>query len=323
MSLGYRIAGVLMGFALSLSVCAKDKMPAWMTEPPKDDAQSWFATGEGPELETARRGALRAVAARLRSTISGQISNTVTETNGKVDSRALSAVSEDVVKTEFTRFEVVQTAKGGIGVFALVKVDKAAFIADTRNQLQVVDKPVREAEASLPTLSTLDQFLALRRLKNQIENGTRLSLLLQGAGAEDEGRNGVRRFGGLMQTSTELGTKLTFELRAPPADADIATAMAAFLSEQGMRSASARTPGANALTISSDSRQDEAFGSKMVKLKVRLAVLDDQGRAAATREYDVPGSSRYDFKGAREDAVRKLAEMFRKAGPLAALGFKE
>jgi hypothetical protein len=237
---GTRFAGILMGLAISLSACAADKMPAWMTEPPKDDAQSWFGTGEGPELETARRGALRAVAARLRSTITGQISNTVTETNGKVDRRALSAVSEDVLKTEFTRFEVVQTAKGGVGVFALVKVDKAAFIADTRNQLQVVDKPVREAEAALPTQSTLDQFLALRRLKNQIETGTRLSLLLQGAGAEDEGRNGVRRFGGLLQTSADLATKLSFELRAPPADADIATALAAFLSEQGMRSASAR-----------------------------------------------------------------------------------
>ncbi|MBL8305883.1 MAG: LPP20 family lipoprotein [Rubrivivax sp.] len=322
-----RFTGFLLALALSLPACAADKLPGWMTNPPQDDAQSWYGTGEGPDLEAARRLALRNVASKLRATIAGQVSNTtsVSSSGGKerVDVRALSAVTEEVAKTDFTRFEVAQSAKGGQGVYVLVKVDRPAFIADTRNQLQVVEKPVGEAEAALPRLSTLDQFLSLRRLKKQIEDGARLSMLLQGAGAEDEGRAGVRRFGGLMLQSNELASKLTFELRAGPADADLATALAAFLSEQGMRSAAGRTPGASPLTISADARQDELFGSKMVKMKVRLAVLDDQGRAAATREYELPGSSRYDFKGAREDAVRKFVDQLRKAGPVAALGFKD
>ncbi len=324
---GRRFTGFLLALALSLPACAADKLPGWMTNPPQDDAQSWYGTGEGPDLEAARRLALRNVASKLRATIAGQVSNTtsVSSSGGKerVDVRALSAVTEEVAKTDFTRFEVAQSAKGGQGVYVLVKVDRPAFIADTRNQLQVVEKPVGEAEAALPRLSTLDQFLSLRRLKKQIEDGARLSMLLQGAGAEDEGRAGVRRFGGLMLQSSELASKLTFELRAGAADADLATALAAFLSEQGMRSASGRTPGASPLTISADARQDELFGSKMVKMKVRLAVLDDQGRAAATREYELPGSSRYDFKGAREDAVRKFVDQLRKAGPVAALGFKD
>jgi hypothetical protein len=319
---------VLVGLgACSAIAAAADRLPAWMTEPPRDDAQSWFGTGEGPDLEAARRGALRAVAAKLRSTIEGQVKNStqVKSVNGKeqVTIDAGSSVVEQVAKTEFTRFEVAQSAKGGQGVYALVKVDKPAFIADTRNQLQVVDKPVREAEAALPSQSKLDQFLSLRRLKKQLEDGVRMSLLLQGAGEEEEGRAGFRRYGGLLQTSADLGTKLTFELRAPPADADIASTLAAFLAEQGMRTASAKTPGANVLTISSSGREDDLFGSKMVKLKVRLAVLDDKGRAAATKEYELPGSSRYDFKGAREDAVRKLDDQLRKAGPVAGLGFKE
>lgn len=324
---GRRFIGLLLAATLALPACAADKLPGWMSNPPADDGQSWYGTGEGPDLEAARRLALRNVASKLRATIAGQVSNTtsVSSSGGKeqVNVRALSAVTEEVAKTDFTRFEVVQSAKGGQGVYALVKVDRPAFIADTRNQLQVVDKPVKEAEAALGLLSTLDQFLSLRRLKKQIEDGARLSMLLQGAGAEEEGRAGVRRFGGLMQTASDLSSKLSFELRAPAADADLATALAAFLSEQGMRSATGRTPGANPLTLSADARQDEIFGNKMVKLKVRLAVLDDQGRAAATREYELPGSSRYDFKGAREDAVRKFTEQLRKAGPVAALGFKD
>ncbi len=325
MLLGKRLAAMAAGLCLATLAGAADRLPPWMLDPPKDDAQVWYGTGEGPELESARRGALRNVAAKLRTSIEGAVGNTTTvqSSGGKerVELRAYSAVKEEITRTDFTKVDVAQTAKGGLGVYVLVKVDRAAFIADTRNQLQLVDKPVRAAEAALPTQSTLDQYLALRRLKPQIDTGARLSLLLQGAGAVEEGQAGVLRYGGLMQTANELGTKLTFELRAPPADADVATALAAFLSEQGMRSASTRTPGANPLTIATDVRQDELYGSKMVKLRVRLAVLDDQGRAAATREYEIPGASRYDFKGAREDAVRKLGDMLRKAGPLAGLGF--
>jgi hypothetical protein len=306
---------------------AADGPPNWFSEPPRDDAQAWFATGEGPDLDTARRIALRGVASKLRTTVEGQIRNeTIVNTSGgkeKVDIKASSAVVEQIAKTDFTRSEVTQSAKGGLGVYVLVKVDKPAFIADTRNQLQVIDAPVREAEAALPRQSTLDQFLSLRRLKKQIEDGTRLSMLLQGAGADEEGRAGVRRYGTLLQTGQSLGTKLTFELRSPPADADISNLVAAFLAEQGMRTSKARMAGANVLTISSAGREDDLFGSKMVKLKVSFAVLDDKGRSAATKEYELPGSSRYDFKGAREDALRKLGDALRKAGPVAALGFQE
>jgi len=322
-----RLASVVAGLLLSLSAIAADKMPSWMADPPKDDGQFWYGTGEGPDLEIARRGALRNVAAKLRSTIAGQVSNTTTaSTSGgkeKVSMEATNRVVEEVAKTEFTRFDVVQSTKGGIGVYALVRVDRPAFIADTRNKLQVVDKPVSAAAAALPGQTTLDQYLSLRRLKKQIEDGVRMSLLLQGAGATEEGQAGYRRYSDLLQAGADTAYKLTFELRAPPADADIASAVSAYLAELGMRAATTRTPGDNPLTISSDSRQDELYGSKMLKMKVRLAVLDEQGRAVASNEFDIPGSSRYDFKGARDDAVKKLADALRKGGPLVAFGFKD
>jgi len=319
--------GLVAGFVISLAACAADKLPQWMVSPPADDGQWWYGTGEGPDLEGARRNALRNVAAKLRSTIAGQVSNTtsVSASGGKerVSIEAQNRVVETVAQTEFTKFEVAQSSKGGQGVYALVKVDRPAFIADTRNLLQVADKPVREAVGQMPAQSTLDQFLGLRRLKKQLEDGLRLSMLLQGAGATEEGQAGVRRYSDLLQKSADLAYGLTFELRAQPADADVAGALAAFLSDNGMRASTSATPGAYPLTIQSDVRQDDLFGSKMMKVKVRLAVMDTQGRAAATREYDAPGSSRYDFKGAREDAVKKLVEQMRKLGPVAALGFKE
>jgi hypothetical protein len=61
----------------------------------------------------------------------------------------------------------------------------------------------------------------------------------------------------------------------------------------------------------------------MMKMAVRVSVQDEQGRDVANREHIVSGSSRFDFQGARQTAVKNLATAMRKAGPMAALGFAE
>jgi hypothetical protein len=315
------VAGLVLW--VSTLAAAASKMPPWVAEPPRDTAETMWGVGEGTDLEAARRNALRAVSARLRSAVSGTLTDQTVVTNGKVDRTSSSAVSEEVLKTEFSRADVQSSAAGGLGVFALVKVDRQVFLRDTRTRLEVLTKPILEAEAGLTQQSTLEQFIALRRVSSQIDSAIALSQLLAGAGAEREGQDGVAHYGTLRERARLLSSRLTFELRAGAADADIAAAVGAFLSEQGMRSAIKRTPGANVLSIDSQSRQDELFGSKLLKLTVRLAVVDDQGRAVANREYAVSGSSRYDYRGARDAAIVKLAGALHDAGPLAALGFKE
>ncbi len=313
-------AALLWGCA---SLAGAQKLPPWATEPPADSAEAWYAVGEGASLDEARRTALRTVAAKLRSAVSGQVSSAVIDNNGNVSRSARIEVNEEVLKTEFSRVDIVSSAPGPVGVVALIKVDRPTFLADTRTQLGVLAQPIAEVEAALPSQSSLEQFIALRRVAPQLEQAAVLSLLLSGAGAQAEGRAGTTRFGGLRQRSDQLSSRLSFELRAPPADADIASAIGGFLADHGMRSATTRSAGANVLSIHSSQRDDDLFGTKLTKLKVRVSVADDKGRAVASREYDVSGSSRYDFKGAREAAVARLAADMKKAGPMAGLGFKE
>jgi hypothetical protein len=318
--------GALVLAAASLLACSTagaQKPPAWMIEPPRDTAEFFYGTGEGPDPESARRSALRAVAARLRSAIKGQVTSTVSEINGRVDSRASVQTSEDTLKTEFSGVQLEASAKSPIGVYVLVKVDRPAFIRDTKAQIDVLAQPIGQAEAVLASGSVLEQFLALRRVDEQIDQALTLAQLLVGAGAEADGRQGVARFGKLRQTSQQIGTKLVFELRAPPADADVATEVAGFLADQGMRAATRATAGANVLTIQTQARQSEIFGDKLVKLVVRLSVVDELGRAVSNREHPVSGASKSDFAVARQAAVRSLGKKLREAGTLVALGLRE
>jgi hypothetical protein len=323
-----RRLGSMLLVVTALMACAsgvsaqKDTAP-WLTNPPADTPQHWYGAGEGPDAEAARRLALRAIAARLRSSISGNVANRIQETNGRVSTSASIEVSEDVLKTEFSGVEVQATAQTAAGTAVLVRVDKAGFVRDTLAQLLVVSKPVQEVETSLPSLSSLEQFLALRRVSEQIDQALTLSQLLVGAGAVAEGSPGIARFGGLQQRRKQVTAGLVFELRATPADADIANAVATYLGDLGMRSSTRKTPGANVLVINTQVREDELFGDKLVRLVVRLSVMDAQGRDVASREHAIKGASRHDFRGARQAAVKSLDQVMRKAGAMSALGFAE
>lgn len=310
------------GLLLAAGAAMAQKGPDWLTAAPKDSEQAWYGVGEGPDAEAARRMALRAVTARLRSVISGSAENRISDVNGKVSQSASVSVSEEVLKTEFSKVDVEQTAKVGKTTAVLVRVDRPAFISDTRAALSLAGKPVQEVEAGLAGMSTLEQFLALRGVQEQIDKGLTLSQLLLGAGERAEGGQGVQRFGGLKQRSAQAGSKLVFEVRAKPTDGDIAKVLTGFLADQGMRSSLRSTPGATVLAVDSSAREAEISGDKMVRLSVRLSVSDEQGRDVASREHQISGVSRFDLKGAREQALAKLVSVLRQEGPLVALGFQ-
>lgn len=318
-----RVSGRLMATAMLLafvtSAGAQAKMPAWFDNPPQDTPDAWYAIGEGGNLEEARRFALRNVAAKLRSAIEGTIESTVSDRNGQINREAMIRVSEQVTRAEFSQAEVVANARSPVGVAALVKVGRQGFIADTRTQLSVLEQPIGDAERVLVGASILEQFLALRGITQQLEQATALSWLLSAAGAS-EGRAGVLRYGALNQRGRRLAASLVFHLKARAEDADIASAVGGFLANHEMRNSTQRTPGANVISISSQASHQEVYGSKLTKLRVRLSIVDDSGRAVASREYDVSGMSGSDYDGARAAAVRQFGQDLAEAGPVAGLG---
>ncbi len=322
-ALGGVLSGAVVLTALTAACAQAQNLPAWFSSPPADSADAWFAVGEGPDPETARRMALRAVAARLRSAIEGKVSSDVTDANGRVTRRDSVQVSEEVLKTEFTRVDVVQTARSAQGVMVQVRVDRPAFVRDTRAQLEVAARPVQEAEAAAQSASTLDQYLALRRVLPDIDKAANLGLLLVGAGDEATGRQAFARHTALKQRAQALASRLVFEVRARPEDADIAKVVAGALADRGMRSATAPTPGAAVLTVDATQREVTLGSDKLVRLVVRLSVSDEQGRAVASREHPLSGASRFDHKGAREAAVTALANTLRRSTSLAPFGFQE
>lgn len=298
-------------------------VPAWVLSTPADSREWFWGVGEGPDLDSAKRAALKDIAAKLRVSISGQLESQVTVDNNKVDRQARTRISEEVQKTEFNNYVVEKTAQSASGFFVLAKVDRQAFIRDLKEKLGNLDAGIQQATAGLDHKTPLERFVSLRRLQPNLEKGTGYAQLLIGAEPGSDGAARLRNYESRQQQARQAAAGLVFQIQARPEDGDLAAAVAAYLNESGIRTLQSRTGGGNVLAIASSSRADEIYGSKLVKLKVALNVLDDHGRALASRDYEVSGSSTYDHRGARQSATQKLVDAMRKAGALASLGFNE
>jgi len=298
----------------------KNVVPAWVLSSPADSREWFWGVGEGQELDSAKRAALKDIAAKLRVSISGQLESQVTVDNNKVDRHAHTRISEEVQKTEFSNYIVEKTAQSENGFFVLVKVDRQAFIHDLKGKLSALDGGIQQATRSVDSKTPLERFVQLRRLQPTLEKAVGYAQLLIGAESGGEGAARLRNYESLQGQARQAPTALVFRIETRKEDNDLADAVGTYLNESGIRTERSQR-GGNVLAISSSSRTDQIYGSKMVKLNVTLSVRDDNDRVLSGREYAVSGSSTYDYRGARQIAIQKLLSAMREVGPIASLGF--
>ncbi len=320
---------ILLTLLLPLAACngmlpkKQTVVPSWVLTSPNDSHEWFWGVGEGQDLDTAKRAGLKDIAGKLRVSISGQLDSSVTVDNNKVDRQAHTRISEEVQKTEFSNYVVDKTAQSADGFYVLVKVDRQAFVHDLKNKLANLDANIQPVAAALDSKTPLERFIALRRLQPGLDKGVGYAQLLIGADAGDDGAAHLRNYESLQQQAKQALTGVVFQIQARPEDADLAAAMATWLNASGIRTDQSQARGSNLLAISSSSRNDQIYDSKLTKLMVTLRVSDDQGRTLASREFTVSGTSAYDYRGARQNAIQKLVTTMREAGPVASLGFTE
>lgn len=295
--------------------------PDWVLNPPKDTADVYWGVGEGYDLETAKRTALKDVAARLRVSISGSLESQVSVRNEQVDRLARNKVSEVVQKTEFTNYTVEKTAKSNDGLFAMVKVDRRAFIRETQTKFDNLNKLVQDAVRDLDRKSALERFQILRTALPNIENAIAYGQLLRVAAPGFAGSGEVVKLESLQDRALGAGNSLVFSLQYKPADADIAQVVTSHINANGMRVASAGESGL-VLTIESSARQELLFGNRNVRLQITLNLINEKKQNVAAKEYLINGNSLDNYTAARQDAMRALGGAMKTAGPAGGLGLK-
>ena len=292
----------------------------WVLNPPSDSITEYWGVGEGYDLDTARRTALRAVASKLRVSVSGSMQSQTSVRNDTVDRTAQSRVSEVVQETEFTNVTVEKSSKFQDGFYVLVKVDRRAFVKETQTKFDDLTRLVDQSLADFEKKSPLDQFQNLQHSLPNIEKAIAYGQLLRVADHAFTDGFKITRLEKSRQQAAMAATKLVISLEYAPQDADIARAITDFLNSNGIRVSP--TEKDLVLKIESSYKQELLFGNKSHQLQVALQLWNGQMQNVASKQYKVNGNSLDNFESARQDAVRRLGQSMKSAGASAGLGLK-
>ncbi len=323
------LSGVALGLSLlMLSACITMKstpsaaeVPSWMVSPPGDTDDAMYGVGEGLDVGTATRLALRDVASKLRVSVSGSVRSQVSEANGRVDSSASSSLMSEIQKTEFRQYTLVQSAPAPSGVYALVKVDRQAFLADTRDRIQRMNLLTSQLLAGTGA-SPLDRYIALQRARPLLAAQQGLYMLFKPL---DLSREDSAKQSDLQQRLADAdaaASRLVLMVQAAAVDADVKGVVSALLTEQGLKLTEQASASQGTLDVTVG-QQDSQFGKDaLAKLSVKLTLKGARGTVLSAREHVINGASRTDAKAARQQAVMKLQQDLRAGGLLAALGIQ-
>ncbi len=312
--------------ALSSSVlvagCALDflqvKAPPWVLDPPTDTALELWGVGEGPNLEVARTAALRAVAARLRVSVSGTVERSVSVANQSVYTSEQSQMRETVGETEFVGVSIERTARSANGVHVLVRIDKRALLQDTRDRLRVLQQRVQASLTGLDTQTPLEQARSLRSVLPEVEAGLRLGKLLRTLDPSGGEQAATAQLENVRALALLAPGRLKFTLEHNAKDAKVASELAEFLASQGLKASSGER--GLVLRIKVDIREEILFDNWACQLQIGLEWLDERGQLITRRQHQVSGLSLSNVQQACQEAVSRFGRVIRTAGLQAGLG---
>ncbi len=297
-------------------------VPDWMVSPPPDTPSAMYGVGEGLDVGTATRLGLRDVASKLRVSVSGSVRSQTTETNGQVDAQASSSLMADIQKTEFRQYTLEKSALSPNGVYALVRVDRVAFLADTRERIQRMNQLSSQTIAEAASGTPLDKYLALQRARNLLVAQQGLFMLFK---ASDLSPIDLRLQSSVQQQLLDAeaaAAKVSLNVSAANEDDDLRTVLLGVVADQSLKVNEKRGGAPGVLDVVAPMQVSQFGQDTIVRLQVRLALKDAKGVVIASRERVVTGASRTDTRMARQQAVANMRRLWQQEGLLVALGIQ-
>lgn len=315
--LAFVLAG---GLTACSSLLPASPPPAWVMQPPADTPTDLWGVGEGPDIDFATRAALRQIAGRLRVSVSAVTDSSVMVSQQSVYRTDQTRLQEVVRETEFTGVSVSQTSRHSSGVHALVRVDRQAFVRETRARLNEHYSRVRLQLQQAEQADALGRYRALRLAwpdAQQVVSVGQLLRVLDGGGADAQA---IAVSASVSQRMAQAASQLTVRIEHASADADVATLLGQWLNQSGFSQVAASSDATLRLQVSS--RTESVFDTWNNRLSVNLAWVDSRGNTVAGRAHEINGSSLESAQQARKNAIRRWSQMVKGAEIPATLGLQ-
>jgi len=134
---------IIVFLLITLAGCSSSA-PSWIDRGVKDNNQSFFSTGSGNDVESAKRAALESLSSRLIVNLENETRTTVTKEQNDVYQQYQ---SDSVFKTEsldFFKVQIEETIKQNNQVHVLISADKQQVFTAIKDKLNTKVGPLLE-----------------------------------------------------------------------------------------------------------------------------------------------------------------------------------
>ncbi|GAA3947599.1 hypothetical protein GCM10022278_03510 [Allohahella marinimesophila] len=307
--------------ALTSQPVQTNEVPQWALAPPSDSVSAMYGVGERSTLDQAKKAALAEIAGKLGTFIQAQTETSLSMRAGQTSESLQEDIQATVASTEFSDFDVVETAVQGGRYWVLVKVDRKTMADRLNAKSAQIEAELSADFADFSKRSSLAKVRRLPDLQKKLDRAQQYQLTLK---ALNPGLDVTTLQSSSRQRQQMLDNAqqaLRVRLEHDQNTAVFANQLKGLLSasklilEQG-----SNRQGKSVIAIRSDVTYQEVFGDQMVKMLVDIQAIDDKGAVIATSNHVVSGASRTSRQAALEQANHKLAQTFSEQGLLQALG---
>ncbi len=226
-----RILYLLVLFLLPMPVMA---IPAWVSSPPSDTAETVFGIGVGDTFNSAKTSALADLAGKINTKVKESVESQMVQTAMDVDSYFKVSSQLQVDPTNLSHFQVLKSSEEGTAFWVLVQLDKKAMAIELSRRWDRLNTSNRNAMDELERQSDIERLIQAHVLLDQVK---RLQLLLAQLGYADqsaETRTHFDRYQSYINKINEIRANGRVVLVSMPDDTPITNLFAGILSARGL-----------------------------------------------------------------------------------------
>lgn len=309
----------LVCFCVSLLIlcgCATltGSYPDWYLNPPENSHSSLYGVGEGYDLNSATKLALKNISEKIVVTLSSESSIYQAESTAGYVEDAEYSIDEKTEEITFNNYKTLKTHALGGRFFALVEVNKQELIRNQKKELDKVEDEIDELDKSSKRKNSLVRMAALTSIRKEIPKAETRVKVLDSLNPSFNDQAYWNKYSDFNREYTKLMNDIQFYIKTNDRfDKKAGSVFKKYLNQKGIKVADKFSTDLVILDIYSTVSTQKIYGSYMSKAKLHFSLIA-RGRTVKSNSLDLKGNSVINREEAKNSAIKQLDEKISEEG---------
>jgi hypothetical protein len=315
---------LLLLLLLLLTGCfgTKPKVEPWFYKPPRDTSTTLYGVGDGASFESAKAEALAAISEHISMTLQSSYKKSDQAIRSDGNEKTLQEIRHSITtqakSIHFKKVNVVKEQLLNKRVYLLVSVDRNRLYRDHQRQLDAKLKKIEREITASHSLSTLEQFIALKHFHDTAAELHGRVALLRAIDSRHKLTPYEQKIAHYQEQYLQAKNSLKLHVKSNRSSQMFKLAVQKIFMQMGVKLVEHHADGI--IDVSSHSKKDKIMGYNIEKCFIHVKMSSDKKSSIASQDYVVVGKSKIDFSQSHHNCVTKFESRIRDEGIFKSLG---